>query len=249
MFNSINISFFIGPIIGGFLANAYTIKTVFSIAAIFPFLVFLLLFTQKGKTHNTRIEKVNLFANIKNFFRNKNLLINYFISLGLMAWLTIIYIYLPLYMSKEGLSEKTIGLVLAFTVIPLVILEIPVTKLTKYFGYKKLFCFGFLLIALFGIATFFTNQIYIKLLFFILTNLGIAFVEPLKEAYFFETNKRSDEVNFYPIFKTSSDVGNLTGPLIFSTILLFTNFSIMFLVASILMLIFALISLTLKETK
>ena len=115
---------------------------------------------------------------------------------------------------------------------------------------RKLFFTGFLLIGLFGAATFFFSDIYIKLLFFILTNLGVAAVEPLKESYFFEVmRKKSDETRFYPIFKTSSDIGHLTGPLIFSTVLLFSDFNIMFLVASIIMIGYGILALFMKEIR
>lgn len=248
-FAIINMSFFIGPIIGGLLADAYSIKIVFLISAIFPLLVFLLLLTKKRKEEKTEASEVKIFDNIKEYFKNKNHTVNYIISLGLLSWLAIIYSYMPLYMNQEGLDDKTIGYFLALTVLPLIILEIPISKLSEKTGYRKLFFLGFLLIGLFGILGVAFKNIYLTLLSFVLTNLGVAFVEPLKEAYFFKISKRSDESKHYPIFKTSSDVGQLTGPLIFSTVLLFTNFKIMFLAASIMMILFGFISLKLKEIK
>ncbi|MEK6948548.1 MAG: MFS transporter [Nanoarchaeota archaeon] len=249
-FAIINISFFIGPIIGGYLADAYSISKVFMISSIFPLALFLFLVTKKNPREEVDGVYTNIFSNIKDYFRNKDLALNYITAAGLLSWLTILYVYIPLFMYQNGLNEKTIGIFLACTVIPLIIFEIPITKLRRYVGYRKLFFTGFLLIGLFGAATFFFSDIYIKLLFFILTNLGIAAVEPLKESYFFEViRKKSDETRFYPIFKTSSDIGHLTGPLIFSTVLLFSNFNVMFLVASIIMIGYGILSLFLKEIK
>src|SRR3989344_3366991 len=248
-FAIINMSFFIGPIIGGLLADAYSIKIVFLISAIFPLLVFFLLLTKKRKEEKTEASEIKIFDNIKEYCKSKDQTINYIISLGLLSWLAIIYSYMPLYMNQEGLNEKTIGYFLALTVLPLIILEIPISKLSEKTGYRKLFFLGFLLIGIFGILGVVFKNIYLTLLSFVLTNLGVAFVEPLKEAYFFKISKRSDEIKYYPVFKTSSDVGHLTGPLIFSTVLLFTNFKTMFLVASIIMIILGFISLKLKEVK
>jgi len=245
-FSIINSSFFIGPIIGGLLANAYSLNQVFRIAALFPLIVFLFLIGKRD-TENKKPEDVNLIKSIILFFQNRQRTINYLITLGLLSWLTIIYIYTPLYMAQEGLNEKIIGYFLALTVLPLIILEVPATRLTQKYGYRKLFFLGFLLIALFGALTFFIDNIYIKLLLLILTNVGVAFIEPLKEAYFFETSNRKEETRYYPIFKTAIDVGYLTGPIIFSTILLFTNFKSMFLIASLIMIVFGIISLSIKK--
>ncbi len=248
-FTIVNISFFIGPIIGGLLANAYSFRQVFFLASIFPAIVFLLILPKRDDKARFSGGEVKLFQNIKYFFRNKNIAINYVINLGLMSWLAVLYIYMPLYLNNEGINEKIIGYFLALVVVPLIILEIPVTKLAKSFSYKKLFFLGFLLIGLFGIAAFFFENIYIKMLFFVLTNLGVALIEPLKESYFFEVTRRADEEKCYPIFKTAGDVGYLISPLIFSTILLVTNFNIMFFIAAILMIGFGFLSLALKETK
>ncbi len=245
----VNVSFFIGPIIGGLIANAYNFKSVFYLASIISGLVFLLLLPKKDHKVHFNAGEVKLFSNIKEFFKDKNLAINYFLTVGLMSWAVILYIYSPLYLNSLNIDEKTIGYFLALIVVPLIILEIPIINLTKSFGYRKLLFLGFILIFLFGAAAFFFSNIYIKMLFFILTNIGWAFVEPLKEAYFFKVNKRSNEVKFYPVYKTATDVGLLSGPLIFSSILIFLGFNLMFLIASFSMLIFAVLSLMLKETK
>src|SRR3989344_830491 len=107
-FAIINMSFFIGPIIGGLLADAYSIKIVFLISAIFPLLVFFLLLTKKRKEEKTEASEIKIFDNIKEYFKSKDQTINYIISLGLLSWLAIIYSYMPLYMNQEGLNEKAI---------------------------------------------------------------------------------------------------------------------------------------------
>jgi len=67
--------------------------------------------------------------------------------------------------------------------------------------------------------------------------------------YFFEAVKSKDEAAFYPIYRMALPIGQLFGPILFSTVLLFTNFKFLFLFVGILMLIPAFFAIFLKDIK
>ena len=162
-----------------------------------------------------------------------------------------VYTFIPLYIRDSGFGVNITGWVLFLVVVPLILLEVPAGHLADKFGFKKFFVTGFLIMAALGISTFFIKSPIIILTLLILASVGAAFVEPLREAYFFEAIKKQDEVRFYPIYRVALPFGQLAGPLIFSTILLLTktNYNILFAVIGCLMLIAAFAAMFLKDIR
>ena len=83
-----------------------------------------------------------------------------------------------------------------------------------------------------AILTYFFS-INLALLFIILASIGAAFLEPLREAYLFRKLKHSQLKYEYPVYRTAVDIGQILGPVIFSTVLLYTNFRFLYLFAGV----------------
>ena len=248
-YTSANLVWMIGPLLGGLIAEAFHFKTLFTLASIFPFIVLILLIIKPLKDGKININNnKTTIENIKDFFRDKNLRKLYLLSTGCVFWITSTYIYLPLYMRYQGFSLSYIGYALFAMVIPLVLFEIFAGRLTARIGYRKVFFMGFMIIAAAAIATYFVSPL-LTIILIIIASTGVAFVEPLRDAYFFAYIKRSDELRYLAPYVTHHEAASLTGPLILSSILLLTNFKIMFVVLGGFMLIFAVSSLFLKELK
>ena len=106
---------------------------------------------------------------------------------------------------------------------------------------------SFVILGFVALLTYFTNPFY-TIIAIILASFGGAFVEPLKDAYFFKEIRSKEKQNrLFPIFKSSADVGSLLAPALFSTILLYLDFKGLFVFAGVLMLLFALVCLKLKR--
>ena len=239
-----NVGFLLGPLIGGLLASAYSFNTVFIVSAI-PLLVIttLLLFIPLKETITNHKHKLSLL----DYFKNKDLILIYFLSMGLFAWWSVLYTYLPLYADTFGFSAKIIGYSLFGAAIPLIFLEIPLGRLADRNGFRKYISLGFLIIGIFLALTYLVKPIYVIILITLAT-IGAAFIEPLLEAYFFKQVKtKENEHNLYPVYKTASHLSNIIAPIIFSTILIYFNFKGVFLFAALIMFGFMLLAMKLKK--
>lgn len=249
-FTVANLAWMIGPLIGGLIANAYGLREVFLMSAILPLLSFVIINSKKFKEHN-RIHKENhsIPVNFLEFLKSRSRALLFMMTLGLLFWWSMIYTFIPLYINDSGFSVETVGIVLFMVVLPLILLEVPAGNLADKFGYKKFFFFGFFLMSALAVLTFFVNSPIIVLTLIVCGSIGAAFVEPLREAYFFEITAAKDENRFYVIHRIAVPIGQLLGPLIFSTFLLFSTYRYLFLFIGTLMLIFSMISLFIKEVK
>jgi len=243
-FSVYNVGYLIGPLFGGLIAFAYSFNTVFWIMAAMQFLLSLLLFIIPLKEKQVQHKHEFKFLD---YFKNKELRKLYITTFGMVAWWTMLYTYMPLFANTNGFTEKTIGYALFAPMIALIILEVPIGKLADIHGFRKYISFGFFIMAAVLAFSYFANPIY-TIVIIVIATIGAAFIEPLIEAYFFEEVRTKEKQNsLYPVYKTSSETSHLIVPLLYSTILIYFDFKIMFLFVSLFMLFFALISLRLKR--
>ncbi len=249
-FTVANLAWMIGPLLGGLIANSYGLKEIFLLSAILPLLSFVIISSKKFKEHNV-LHKIHhsIPANLSDFVKSKSHALLFIMSMGLLFWWSMIYIFIPLYISDSGFSVETVGIVLFMVVLPLILLEVPAGNLADKLGYKKFFFFGFLLMSIVAASTFFASSPIIVLTLIVCGSIGAAFIEPLREAYFFEITAKSNENRFYSIHRIAVPIGQLIGPVLFSTFLLFSTYRYLFLFIGILMFIFSIISLFIKEVK
>ncbi len=243
-FSVYNVGYLLGPLLGGLLASAYSFNTVFRLAAIPQLILSVLLFLIPLKEKQVEPKHEFKFAD---YFKNKELRKLYLVTFGMVAWWSLLYTYMPLFANTNGFTEKIIGYALFASVIPLIILEVPIGKLADVYGFKKYISLGFLLMAVILAFAYFTGPIY-TIIIIVIATLGAAFIEPLVEAYFFEEVKTKEKQNsLYPIHKTSTEVSHLITPLVYSTILIYFDFKGLFVFISLFMLLFAFLSLRLKR--
>lgn len=249
-FTIANLAWMIGPLLGGLIANYYGLKEIFLLSAILPLLSFVIISSKKFKEHNV-LHKIHhrIPANLSDFVKSKSHALLFIMSMGLLFWWSMIYTFIPLYINDSGFSVETVGIVLFMVVLPLILLEVPAGNLADKWGYKKFFFFGFLIMSILAASTFFINSPIIVLTLIVCGSIGAAFVEPLREAYFFEITAKSNENRFYSIHRIAVPIGQLVGPVLFSTFLLFSTYKYLFLFIGTLMFIFSIISLFIKEVK
>ncbi len=248
-FTFLNVAALAGPALGGILAAEFGYSWTFIIASIFPLLAFVILLIRKPYELHVQQnpEHNHVWENMKDYFKNKNLLILYSMSIGIAFFWALVYTYLPLYLEGQGWGSALIGYTLAIFVIPLLALELLVGKGVDRIGAKKFFVGGFILLGFFtGLSYLYFSPVFLVVVMIVAT-FGAAFVEPVREAFLFKITKVRDEVRFYTVYATAFSVGSMVGPLLFSSVLLATNFQTMFLFGAILMLCFSICAMFIHE--
>lgn len=249
MYSIINIGWLIGPLIAGFVMASYGIKSVFILSSIFVTLslIFLVLVPIKVPRRKKEPLDINLRKNFQNFISNKLVHSPYLISTGIEIWWILIFIYTPLFMVRQGLNEVTVGIFVALTAVPSIFIDFYSGRLSQKFGFRKFFFYGFLLMGVLSVLSFFSVNIYLTLLFLILGSTAMAFVEPLQESFFFKRVSKNDEEKFYPIFSSAGDIGSFIGKFSVAFVLLFLPLKFSYLVIAFFMFLMSYIAFKIKD--
>ncbi|HUS49193.1 MAG TPA: MFS transporter [Candidatus Paceibacterota bacterium] len=248
MYTFMNIAWVIGPLIAGYISSSFGIGIIFTLSAIF--ILIAALFFKLSKISDANIKKkadTNIIKNFTDFFKNKDRVYAYIVGGGVSLWWVLIYLFVPLYMIRNGLNILWIGYFLFAIAIPLIIFEFFFSKLAGKIGFKKIFKIGFVIPAILAIACFFISNIYVILALLVLASIGLAMLEPTTEAYFFDITKKQDESRFYGPYNTTIEVHNFLGKIISVGLLLILPFKYIFLLFGLLMLFFVFISFITKE--
>ena len=143
------------------------------------------------------------------------------------------------------------GTIFTIMLLPFVILDYPMGKLSDRIGEKRMLILSFTICALFVlIIPFIQNKslfIWSGILFF--TRVGAAIVEIMSESYFFKAVSvdNSEAISF---FRNTGPLSYLIAPIIATIILATTpSFKYIFYVLAPIMLLGTLISLRLKDIK
>ena len=248
VYTLINIAWFIAPVVAGFIASKFGIKSVF----LFATGIFLInsilfrIFNIKDNRKNKRIDK-NSLKQFFNYFKNKKRIHAYFLGGGINLWWSLIYIYIPIYIYTLGLGEKIIGYFLGAVVIPLILSEYYFGKLAGKKGFKKIFFTGYIILSLSAFIVFFIPNIYFILGILVVAGLGIAMLESTTDAYFFDVISEKERDRFYGLYNTTIELNSFLGSALPAVILLFFPFKTIFLFFGGTMLILSLMSLKIKE--
>jgi MFS transporter, ACDE family, multidrug resistance protein len=231
VYTFMNAGWVIGPLIAGFIADKAGIGRVFVIAAVFMFMSWILFKVSKIK--DSKVKKkvdLNLMKNFTLFFKDKQRVLAYIIAGGGNFWWILIYLFMPLYILKQGLGDLWIGYFLFAVAVPLVLTEYKISKLAGKVGFQKMFKIGFFILAAVSIACFFINNVYAIMILLVLASIGPAILEPNTEAFFFDITPDKDESRFYGPFNTSIDINQFVAKVVSSIVLLFLPFKFVFLV-------------------
>jgi MFS family permease len=248
MYTFANISWAIGPLIAGFIAEKYNMNIVFILSSIF--ILIALLSFKISKINDPNIKKkpdYNLLKNFIEFFKDKDRVFAYFIGGGVNLWWVLIYLYIPLFIIRSNLSEIWIGYFLFAIAIPLILFEYMFGKLAGKIGFKKVFKVGYLIPCIIALSCFFVTNIFLILGLLIFASTGLAMLESTTEAYFFDVLKKKQGSRFYGPYNTTMDVNMFIGKIIPAIALIFLPFKSIFIIFSLFMLIFFFLSCKTKE--
>ncbi|OGJ20040.1 hypothetical protein A3K73_03975 [Candidatus Pacearchaeota archaeon RBG_13_36_9] len=247
----LNLSWLIGPLVAGTLSARYGINFIFALSAVFVFIGLFIFRASKIKDVNKekRMDK-NVVKNFFEFFKSKNRVLAYLLGGGVNLWWVLIYLFMPLYIVKEGLGGldiRWVGYFLFAAAVPLVLFEYFFADLAGKVGFKKIFKIGFFIPFLLSLMCFFVSNVYIVLLLIVLSSIGLSMLGATSESYFFDNLKEKQELRFYGPYNTTIDVNQFVGKIAASFVLLFLPFKFVFLLYSLFMLVMFLISFKIKN--
>ena len=248
MYSVMNSGWFLASFLAGFIAQKIGFKGVFLFAAMMILLSVSLFrfFNIEDERVSKRVDK-NRFKVFFNFFKNKKRRIVYALGSAVTLWWSLIFVYIPVYMIENGLSDLSVGLFLGIIMIPLIFLEYQFGKMAGKHGFKKMFLIGFLALSFVAFLAFFISNIFVLLGLFIIAGIFVSMIEPTMEAYFFDIINESERDKYYEIYDTTIDAGYFFGTLPVAGILLFLPFKFAFIYFGFIMFLNALLALTVKD--
>lgn len=135
--------------------------------------------------------------------------------------------------------------------IPFVILDFPLGKLSDKIGEKKMLLIGFCIISIATLVIPFieTKTLWLWALVLLLTRIGAATIETMSESYFFKS-VREEDVGVLSFFRNTSPLSYIIGPaLAIFVLLLVPSFEYIFFVLGAVLLVGLSISLRLRDVK
>lgn len=206
----LNLSWFIGPILGGYVLNVSGIKGLFILSGLFFMLSSLFItiqpFKTKYKLRNTIDGKLK--ENISYYLKNRPLRIAFVQRMGILVWWGFVWTFMPIFMLKNGYSVAQIGIFIALTQLPLFLLEFKTTIIVSRLSYRWIFliCYGAL--ALLTITAAVVSNYSSVLVAILLGSFFLAFLEPITDLYFFDNVSLLDEERSYPLYAISNLFGS-----------------------------------------
>ncbi|MEI7621502.1 MAG: MFS transporter [Candidatus Moraniibacteriota bacterium] len=170
---------------------------------------------------------------------NKNVFNIYLISLALEAFYALMIVYTPLYLLGRGLSWQQIGIAFTVMLVPFVVLEYPIGFLAdEKFGEKEMLIGGLLIMGLASSVIFFvtSNSVFVWSAILLLTRVGAATVETLRDSYFYKKIDGRD-VDLISFFRTTRAVAYLLATGISAMLLIVAPMKYVFLLIGALVLL------------
>ncbi len=249
LYSLLNMGWFLGSLFTGLIIYITDLNFVWLANSLIIFLGAILFYFSKISDPKKRREKIDghIAKNISHYFNKPKLISPYLIAVGMEIWWTFIFLYIPLFVINSGNSPVIAVVFLSLINIPLIFMEFIVGRLSSRFGFRIFFSIGFLSLAVIAMLCYFMwSNIYLVLALLIIASFFASFVEPLQDSFFFSRTRKQDEDKFFPVFATSSLIGNMFSKFFIATLLLFLPEKFSYIAIAIIMLAMFVISVKIK---
>jgi MFS family permease len=237
----LNLGAAIAPLVAMFFAEQFGNRSAYFVVSFVMFSGLLYFNSYRLVSEDKPIKKLvprrtlrSMLNNIRVYFKRAALAKAYLINCGYYGLSIIAKIYVPIIVvEQQGFSKGTLGILLALGIVPFVLLAGPVTAAAKKFGKKPVIATGFVLYAVAAVAAMFVGG-YSLLGIFVLYNVGLAFIEPVRDLLFFEAASKKDASRFIGVFNTGDNVPRFIFPLVCAGVIMLTGTtSIVWLISAI----------------
>ncbi len=248
----INFSWIIAQTVSGSIIEKSSFHGIYLFSAGFVFLVSIVFILFLRDFKDPKYIKVPILKTLKAFIKKKNLSRIYLINLILKFFFAWMVIYTPIYLHEYlGFNWENIGFIFTIMLIPYILVDYPLGKLSDKIGEKKLLIIGFLITIIFTLAIPLITLpvIWLWALVFFGTRMGASIIEVMAESYFFKevSERNPDEISF---FRNTYPLSFVIAPLVaIPVLLLVPSFKYLFFVLGAITLLGLLITLRLKDVK
>lgn len=250
--SSLNLAWIFSPLLGSlFIGESENFSLLYKIAFFMSLAVIVVVYFSSKNFKDDKYKHHEL----KDFLlaiKDKNIrgtLALQFILQFFYAWMVI---YTPIYLHEIlGLTWGTIGKMFLVMLVPFVLIQYPLGRIAdKRHDEKELLAFGFLIAAtataIFGIVGLKSALVLAIILFF--TRVGAATIEIMNESYFFK-QIGSDEPTKVSMFRMMYPLAYVVAPVLAIPIIANNNFSLFYLILSVILVSMLLIIKNLKDSK
>ncbi len=221
-----NAGFLVGPLLSIQLLEKFNFTGVFILSLLTHFVVFSFLIVFIRGTNHKFKEKEGAWELVKKVFKRKNVRKVYYLSFALEFFYALMVIYTPLYLLEKGFTWEQLGVAFTIMLVPFVLIQYPIGVFAdKRMGEKELLFLAFFLMGTSTLMFYFIDSpdIMIWTTVLLLTRIGAALVETLRESYFYKRID-GDNVDLIDFFKTAKPVAYIIAMI--SSALVLTFFSI-----------------------
>jgi MFS family permease len=248
----INSAWVIAQIVSSSIIMQTFFRGIYLFSALFMVLFSIIFIFSLRNFKDPKYKKIPVLKTARFFAQNKNVSKIYAINLILKFFYAWMVIYTPIYLHEYlGFDWDKIGVIFSIMLLPFVILDAPLGRLSDKIGEKKMLIAGFAISALATLTIPFVNDpkfiIWAGILF--MTRVGAATVEVMSESYFFKviSEENADAINF---FRNTTPVSYVIAPLLAIPVLFIApSFGYLFFVLGLILLYGLFVALRIKDVK
>jgi len=247
-----HISYILGPIIAGFILGENSFWQMYLVSAILVLPPLIILIKKFRGFVDPIYENATLLVSLKKVWQDVNIrfvLGAMFVLRLFFAWMIV---YTPIYLHKYiGLSFSEIGIIFSIMLIPFVLFGKKLGDIAdQWLGEKELLIGGFIISAIFtaalSIVTSGSILIWGALLFG--TRIGATMIQVMSEGYFFKHIESAD-IHAISVLRMIRPAAYTIAPLLASVMLVVAPFSGIFIGIAAVLLVGAVISLPIVDTR
>lgn len=248
----INGAWIVAQLISGSIIAKSSFKGIYLFSAIFIALFSFLFILFLHNFKDPEYKKMSVLKTLKFFIKNRaisKIYLIYFLLRFFYAWMVI---YTPIYLHEYlGFGWSQIGIIFTIMLIPFVILDYPLGKLSDKIGEKKMLIIGFFINIIFTLLIPLISEprVWIWAIILFGTRVGSATIEAMSEIYFFKKidAENSEAISF---FRNTYSLSFVIAPIIATPILfLIPSFKYLFFILGAIMLVGLLISYRIRDIK
>ncbi len=198
----LNIGFIAGPKLSTWLLGSFSFTAVFVVVLLFKLIALTIAYLRLDKVNHCVLARETVGKLIKKALKNKDVRRIYYISYALESFYALMIMYSPIYLKSIGLSLAQIGTIFMIMLIPFLFFEYPIGWLAdKELGEKEMIIFFLAWIALATAWAYTIDRpvVWLWALALLLTRVGAAALEILRDSYFYKKidNEDVDLIDFY----------------------------------------------------
>ncbi len=248
-----NLAYLLGPLLAGFILKSNSFELVYLLAGLF---IILMLGIYMSKLRGIKFEHrhigISFIKNTNRLFKNKDLRNIAISSFSLSFFFSLMAIYMPIYLNQFiGFDWREIGFIFSMMHIPYIAFEPLIGRIAdQFYCERELVSVGLIIMGIFTITLGFmvSHELIIWILALALTRSGAAFVQVGSESYFFKKIK-PDDADMIALYRNTSPLAYILGPVVATTILSFTNYQNLFIILGLIMISVLYFSLQIRDIK